>query len=450
MVNMPALDCYYDNSTCATGPKSPPEIVQNLVHSYGEITRGFQRCPYRTDGDIFAHPQNCTYFYNSDTQEFAFRYSEFNPSDHARTYPYLTNRTIKASASDCWQYNVKDNTYAIDANDGKQETWVFNFNNETYDGSLPIPKPNTAYDSTTYVYNGSSVPQNATVQSCGPRCISLYAFRSYGSVTKRPSVLFQCSVNIGEVSNVTNDKQQIADFNARLAAASIALTGRYTNPNGSKYQQWEQYQLYPFGYVEFSFPSILAWSSRKFSSILFLLLGYFSHSLHSWTRRTDYSSSYWETQDLDAETVGSRMSEFAIGSLAAMANLNPQTSIFGTLPNLGYHLSVEWQYVIALAAGIGFVHCLLVALMLWISRPVIVGADSNLVTARLLKGLVDKLGDGGGLLDDRELAEAIQRDTGDVGYGVRESEQGTVVGLGEGTVVRKRLPGGTFPAGPYA
>ena len=165
---------------------------------------------------------------------------------------------------------------------------------------------------------------------------------------------------------------------------------------------------------------------------------------------SELSRSYWETQNLDAATVGSRMSEFAIGSLAAMANLNPHTQIRGTLPNLGYQLSVEWNYVAALATGIGVVHCLLVALVLWISRPVIVGTDSNIATARTLKGMVEKLGDRGGLLDDREMAEAIQRNTGDVGYGVRESGQGMLLELGEGTTVRKRLPGGRFPTGQYA
>lgn len=144
------------------------------------------------------------------------------------------------------------------------------------------------------------------------------------------------------------------------------------------------------------------------------------------------------------------MSEFAIGSLAAMANLNPVQQILGTQPNLGYHLSIEWAYIIALAACIGFVHCLLVALILWISRPIIVGADSNLVTARLLKGLVEKLGDGGGLLDDREMAEAIQTETGVVGYGIRDSAQGRVLELSQETQMRKRIPGGRFPSGQYA
>ena len=143
------------------------------------------------------------------------------------------------------------------------------------------------------------------------------------------------------------------------------------------------------------------------------------------------------------------MSEFAIGSVAAMAIFNPDTQIRGTLPTLGYSLSVEWQYIIALAACIVGVHCMLVVLMLWIARPIVITDDSNLAVARLLKGVVDPLGQGGGLLNGPEIAEAIQKERGTVSYGVREGEAGRILEVGEGLEVRKRLPGRRFPAGNY-
>lgn len=263
-VSVPQLDCYYDNGACATRPEAPPEVVQNLAHSYGEITRGQLRCPYDTDNDIHAAPQNCTYFSNTASSEFGLRFAEYNPKDRAHSYPYFTDRVIKASASDCHQYQVRDKVDLIDSTDGQKETWVFHFFNETYNGSLPVPRPSAAFDSTTYVYNGISVPQNATVQSCGPRCISLWAFRSGGIITKRPSTMFQCSVNVGQVSNVTNDAHRIPDTSARLAAASIALTGRYTNPNNSATREWRQYQLFPFGYVYCSTSFILQATTSPF------------------------------------------------------------------------------------------------------------------------------------------------------------------------------------------
>ncbi|KAL8786671.1 MAG: hypothetical protein Q9195_008107 [Heterodermia aff. obscurata] len=381
MVNVSKIDCYYAENICGNAPDAPPEITQNQAHTYGELTRGQRRCPYRSDEDIYGSPQNCTYFYNNATQEFAYRYAEYNPHDRAKAFPYLTHRIVRASAGNCYQYDF-DSSYFIDSNDGKQETFVFLYSNQTYNGSIAIPRPVTAFDSSTYVYNGVLPPQNATVQSCGPRCILLYAFRSYGTITKRKNTFFQCSVTVSNVSNADQDAQKLPDDNARLAAASIAF-------------------------------------------------------------------SYWETQGLTAEEVGSRMSEFAIGSIAAMSVYNPAIQIPGMLPRLGYHLSVEWQYVIALAACIAGVHCLLVALILWISRPIVVTDDSNLAVARLLKGLVDPLGHGGGLLDGEEIAEAVQKEGERVSYGVSEGVEGTILAVGPGLEVRKRLPGRKFPAGQY-
>lgn len=161
-------------------------------------------------------------------------------------------------------------------------------------------------------------------------------------------------------------------------------------------------------------------------------------------------SSYWETENLAVEEVGSRMSEFAIGSVAAMAVFNPDTQIPGTLPILGYSLSIEWRYIIALAVCIVGVHCMLVVLMLWIARPIVITDDSNLAVARLLKGLVNPLAQGGGLLNGPEIAEAIQKGKDKVTYGVREGEAGTILEVGEDLHVRKRLPGRRFPAGQYA
>ena len=132
-----------------------------------------------------------------------------------------------------------------------------------------------------------------------------------------------------------------------------------------------------------------------------------------------------------------------------MAIMNPQTQVPGTVPTLGYRLGVEWQYMIALAACIVGVHSILVALILWIARPIVITDDSNLAVARLLKGLLEPLNHGAGLLDAREIAEAVQDHKDTVGYGVREGKEGTILELGEGLRERKRLPGGRFPAGLY-
>lgn len=162
------------------------------------------------------------------------------------------------------------------------------------------------------------------------------------------------------------------------------------------------------------------------------------------------------------------MALFALGSLVSQANLNPFSSqIQGTVPTLGYHLQVHWRTVIVLCGSVALVHVILVCLMLWIARPIIVGGDSNLVTARLLQGLVGRLNGRGTLLDAKEIAEAIEREgpgrpdvmsskemsRGKVGYGVRRGREGEAGGmvleLSSEVEVRRRLAEGKYPPGRY-
>ena len=152
------------------------------------------------------------------------------------------------------------------------------------------------------------------------------------------------------------------------------------------------------------------------------------------------------------------MSQFAIGSLAEMAAFNPPITIEGTIPTLGYHLNVEWNYSITLVACIAAAHTILVALMLRISRPIIVAGDSNMVVARLLQGLVGRLDGKASLLDGKELAKAIEKEGNahdkQVVYGVREvagegHDSNKVLEISSDVKVRKDLIGGRFPKGAY-
>jgi len=93
-----------------------------------------------------------------------------------------------------------------------------------------------------------------------------------------------------------------------------------------------------------------------------------------------------------------------------------------------------------------------------ISRPIIVGGDSNLAVARLLQGLIGRLDGRGSLLDTKELAEAVEKE-GDpqhrqVVYGVRDTTDeslgtGKVLEISGDAEVRKNLIGGRFPKGAY-
>ena len=237
------LDCYTNGDSCPSAPETP----QGIAHAYGQVTQSYQKCAYSTEEDIKKANQSCSYFERNDGQEYAYRFREYNPEDTSRTYPYLTTRIIKASPGSCYQFNIDaDTVHPINGSDGTLGVFVYPFHNETYNGSLPIPRGDAAFDATSYVWNGTSPPKNDTENVCGPRCVWLYAFQSIGIITKRPDLMFKCPITVGVVSDVLLPTQNVTDETARLAAASIALSGRYTNPDGPT-QVWQQYQLFLWG-----------------------------------------------------------------------------------------------------------------------------------------------------------------------------------------------------------
>ena len=207
---------------------------------------------------------------------------------------------------------------------------------------------------------------------------------------------------------------------ARLAAASIALNGRYSGtPPPGPGTLWFQAQFYPYG-------------------------------------------SYWEANGLSAQGVGNRMAEFAIGSLARVANLNPTTVVVDTQPVLGYVLEVKWQYYIPLVAGILVFHAVLLGLMLWTAQRVVVVDESYLALSRLMGELMfggslaestdgergSNLQSSGCLLDDAELSSAIEKRVGStvgISYWAKTNGDGTSTLL----LGHKPLGDGQFLNGTY-
>lgn len=239
LVNVPQLDYhYFDGPRRGVGNYSVP---QYLANAYGEAIHCRHSCNYTQDSDIQNASQDCYYFSHTNGQEFAYRYAQYNPKDSARAYPYLTDRIVKASASECFQYKVINAPDKVDSQDGIQDTLLWHFYNSTFNGTISIPQRDATYDSTTYIYNGTDVPPHEEFQSCGNRCIRLYAWRSPGPVRERPLTVFQCSITVGEVNSVVKDWQRLPDNLSYYAAASIALSGIHTQD-----LHWRQFRLYPY------------------------------------------------------------------------------------------------------------------------------------------------------------------------------------------------------------
>lgn len=235
MINATRLDCFYVNDQC----KKSEIVQQGLAHAYGETITGRHGCRYTKESEIQSSAQNCSYFQHTDGREFAIRYAEYNPEDRGHAYPFFTDRIVKASAGECSQYDI-DHVSEISSGDGTDDTWLWTIvKNSTVKETLSIPKRDAAYEGTTYIYNGTNAPPGAPLQACGPRCISLYAWRSGGNTTHRGQAVFKCPITVSEMTNVDEDWQNLPDNIARYAAASIALTGRNA-------PDWRQYRLYTY------------------------------------------------------------------------------------------------------------------------------------------------------------------------------------------------------------
>ena len=253
-VNVAPLDCYYSGTQCLqSGVDVIPGVNQTIAHAYGETIAAIPYCTYHSDDDIYNTNQTCLYFFNKATSEYAYRYKEMNPEDENGNYPFLTNRIVKTSSKNCFEYTVPNagRPGVIDSQDGFEDTYVYSFNNKTFNGLLGIPRIHTAFDATTYLYNGTDIPQVVDPEAtCGKRCVRLYAYRGLGHNPERPSSIFSCEVSVSEVMNAEEAAMhRLPDDMARVAASSIALSGRSRASFDPAHPglDWRQFQMYSYG-----------------------------------------------------------------------------------------------------------------------------------------------------------------------------------------------------------
>ena len=226
-----------------------PESLHGVVHAYGEyaygsLHEGYDCVKYTTVGDIRRSRANPKYYCRRTPgqQEFAYRFLEYNPIDHQRSYPFLTDRLITASAGLCYIYSVSSVERGTDVG-GKWSTYTYA--NKTFNSSILLPVSVDTFDGTIYIYRGFNVPQNATVWSCGSRCMWMWAHKTVAP--NEPSTFYQCPITVYPVQykysqeTYLADAHQVSDDVARLAASSIGLQGGNSDPTVG----WTQFQFYP-------------------------------------------------------------------------------------------------------------------------------------------------------------------------------------------------------------
>lgn len=217
--------------------------------------------------------------------------------------------------------------------------------------------------------------------TCGPRCTEVMALQSSnGDTIPRPS-FFKCQNTVSPVRGIdeylvegqSEWQFQMPDEQARIIAGAIGWSGFNYTP-GDMYQ----YARYP---------------------------------LNSW----------WSPEDpADAGMIERRIMEFSTEALAAIDYNGPRANVTGWFAVPAQLVRVDWGWSGAILGLVPFVHLLaLVVVIVWAS-PSVIRDPSHLSTARLLRPIVEKLGDQGCLLSGKEIANEFA-DT-KVKYGWREPE----------------------------
>ncbi|KAI4269937.1 MAG: hypothetical protein L6R38_007287 [Xanthoria sp. 2 TBL-2021] len=222
------------------------------AHSYGERVQGTRCGSYETIPEVVGSKHDHAYYCskNMANPEFTYRFNEYNPGDLQETYPRFTNRTITASAGECFEYELKNTTAAPSDVDGRGPGKTFFYGNDTFTDKIQIPASSLGGSYTTYIYRGFHDPPSASLQTCGdPRCMWLWAFKNPNVNPTDddwdPPKFYQCPITISNVTNTQTDSQTVSDVTARIAAVSIALQGRWVGR--SEHRNFRSYQFYPLG-----------------------------------------------------------------------------------------------------------------------------------------------------------------------------------------------------------
>lgn len=233
-VQVSNLSCYFHKRNCPT-----PITIHALAHAYGETALASECGNFSELTAGTKSKQDYRYFCkrNVPRQEFAYRFKEYNPNDTQRAYPYFTDRIITASSGDCLEFDQAGATVPDEVGNMDATNYTYRIT-QSENGSISIPNSSLGREGTTYIYRGITVPAKASAYSCGPRCILMWAYKNPGA-TDGPK-FYQCPVNISLVSNSTVPAHDVSDAVARVAAASIALQGRF-DPS------FRQYQFYAKG-----------------------------------------------------------------------------------------------------------------------------------------------------------------------------------------------------------
>lgn len=228
-VSIPHLSCYHASRGAGDCPSGAGQI-QTLAHAYGETSLAAQWGTYNEPSDVLSSKFNYAYYWRQipNRRQFAYRFNEYNPNDNQSVYPRMTDRFITAESGECTEFSNITKDDKVPQN--------FTYSNGKITGWVEIPPAYLGRDGTTYIYKGFHDPVHAHSPEidCGPRCIIMFAYKN-PSGSPEPHAFYRCPISISEVQygdhkSLRRPEHLVPDGVAKVAAASIALQGRWTAP----------------------------------------------------------------------------------------------------------------------------------------------------------------------------------------------------------------------------
>ncbi|KAH9204572.1 hypothetical protein DL95DRAFT_319204 [Leptodontidium sp. 2 PMI_412] len=206
---------------------------------------------------------------------------------------------------------------------------------------------------------------------CGSGCSTVEVFES--SATQ--AWWYTCNITISNTTNAMRPEHFVGQSLAKMAASAIALQGyRISGQNTTT-----QYQYYPA------------------------------------------ASNYGYPASGNSDAMGRVIGYFAIGAVAAAIRNNPNLAVPGNEPGQGVALSVDWVYVHLILIFMLGGQIFLFIVSCLVSNMVVVKDDSPISVARLLRPIVERLGNAGGAASGKKICEVLSKadeGLGRVGYTV--------------------------------
>ncbi|OAP65651.1 hypothetical protein AYL99_01623 [Fonsecaea erecta] len=204
--------------------------------------------------------------------------------------------------------------------------------------------------------------------TCGPRCTEVMALQSANGDTIPHPAFFKCQSKISEVMGIEEYLDygepaasfELLDPQAKILAGAIGWSGFNYTAN-------DQYQ-----YVRYN------------------------------------TETWWSPNSpANAGLISQRIMEFSIEAVAAIDYNGPRRNSRGWYAVTAQVVSVQWRWSATILGLLPFFQLVaLICVVAW-ANPAIIRDDSDLSTARLLRPIVDKLGDRGCLLTGAEIAEEL-------------------------------------------